>query len=313
MRTLVVALLAALYGGYWFVGQSQIETRATAALADLETKGWEVAYSDLNTTGFPSRFDTTITDLALTAPDGRFAWAAPFVQVFALSYRPNHVIAVWPPEDSLTVAGQRIDVNAQGLRASASASLSIDLPLRNVTLESGLMAVGSDAGWGFGLDRLLSAIRLAPNGGNRYDLFLEAAGLRPQTVSASIGLLRIEGEVELDRPLDRHLTEAPRLLSVTLRDARLAQGGVALAAAGGLAPDAQGYLTGTLTLRIEDWRGLLDLLEATGLLILDQAPFLALALEQLSQGGDDIEVPVTFADGQVSALGIVLAEAPRLP
>ena len=123
MRTLfvVVALLAALYGGYWFIGQSQIERRAEAALADLEARGWDVAYSDLSTTGFPSRFDTTVSDIALTSPDGGIAWAAPFVQVFALSYRPNRIIAAWPDMQSLAVGGQRLDIAAQGLRASASA------------------------------------------------------------------------------------------------------------------------------------------------------------------------------------------------
>lgn len=315
MRTLffVVALLAALYGGYWFVGQSQIEARATAALADLEAKGWDVAYSDLSTMGFPSRFDTTVTDIALTSPDGQVAWAAPFIQVFALSYRPNRVIAVWPPEQSLTVAGQDLDIAAQGLRASASAGVSADLPLRAATVESGLMAVTSDTGWGFGLDRLLAAIRPAGGAPNSYDVFLEAEGLRPQGASSAIGLLRIDAEAALDRPLDRRLTGTPRLQALTLRQARVERGDVALSAVGDLAPDAQGYLSGTIRITIENWRGLLDLLESAGFLVLDQAPFLAGALEQLSQGGDRIEVPVTFADGQVAALGIVLTQAPRLP
>lgn len=314
MRTLffIVVLLAALYAGYWFVGSAQVESRAVAALADLERRGWQVDYASLDTAGFPSRFDTTVTDLALASPDGRFAWEAPFVQLFALSYRPNRVIAVWPPEQRVTVADQQLEVSAQGLRASAAVGLSGDLPLDGATLESGPASVRAETGWGFGLDRLLAAIRRAGPGPSSYDVYLEASGLQPATASADPGLLRFAGEVTLDRPLDRHLAEAPRLHGLRIEEARLAQGDVALAAQGDLAPDAQGFLAGTVTIRVENWRGLIDLLQAAGVLVYDQAPLIASALEELARGGDDIEVPVVFRDGQVEALGLVLLQAPRV-
>ena len=314
MRTLffVVAVLAALYAGYWFVGSSQVETRAEAALADLAAEGWQVDYESLNTTGFPSRFDTTLTELDLASPDGSCAWEAPFVQVFALSYRPNRVIAVWPTEQRLTVAGQPLVVSAQGLRASAAFGLSGDLPLDHATVESGLSAVEADAGWGFGLDRLLAAIRRAGPKPNSYDIYLEANGLRPAAVSANIGLLRLDTQVTLEAPLDRRLQDAPQLVALRIKEARLAQGDVALTATGELAPDAQGFLAGTVTLRAENWRGLLDLLAAAGVLVYDQAPLVASALEQLAGGRETIEVPVTFRDGQVEALGVVLLQAPQV-
>ena len=314
MRTLffVMAVIAALYGGYWVVGSSQVERGARAALADLEARGWTVYYAELDTRGFPSRFDTTVTDFSLISPAGCLAWAAPFFQVLALSYRPNRLIAVWPPEQSVTVAGQRIDIASHSLRASANLGLSADLPLRNATLEGGLSAVSSKAGWGIGMDRILAAIREAGDAPGRYDVFLEANGLRPATFSASLGSLRIDAEVTLDAALDRRLREAPRLIGLAIRDARLAQGDVALTATGELAPDAQGFLAGTVLLTAENWRGLLDLLEAGGLLIHDQAPLLQGALEELAEGGDRIEVPVTFRDGQIEALGLVLLQAPRV-
>lgn len=314
MRALffVVALLAALYGGYWFVGSSQVEARAREALADLRAQGWQVDYASLDTRGFPSRFDTTVTDLALASPDGRLSWEAPFLRVFALSYRPNRVIAAWPPEQSLTLAGQRLDIAAEGLRGSAAVDLSPDLPLADARLESGPMTVASAAGWELGLDRLLAAIRPAGPEPAAYDVFLEAEGLRPPALGARLGLLRLDGQVTLDAPLDRTLAAPPRLLGLSLRELRLAQGAAALAATGDLAPDERGFLAGTLTLRAENWRDLLALLESAGLLVHDQAPFLAGALEELAGGQDDIEVPVTFRDGQVEALGLVLLQAPRV-
>ena len=313
MRTLffVVTAIAALYGGYWFLGSSQVEARAEAALAGLGVQGWAVDYTDLDTVGFPSRFDTTVTDLALSSPDGQLGWAAPSFQVLAISYRPNRVSAVWPPEQRLTLAGQPVDIASQGLRASATFGLSADLPLERATLEGGLSAVSSRAGWAFCFDRLLAGVRRA-DAAATYDLILEAEGLRPATVSANLGHLRLDAQVTLDAPLDRRLQGAPRLMALAIRDARLTQGDVALTASGDLAPDAQGFLAGTVLLTAENWRGLLDLLDAAGILIHDQAPFLQGALEELARGSDRLEVPVTFRDGRVEALGLVLLQAPQV-
>lgn len=314
MRALVfiVVILAALYGAYWFVGASQVEARAEAALVQLEAQGWQADYAALDTRGFPSRFDTTVTDLSLVSPDGAVAWEAPFLQIFALSYRPNRVIAAWPTEQRLALGGQTLDISSEGLRASAALGLSADLPLTDARLESGPLSIASEAGWRLGLDRLLAAIRPAGPAPGAYDVFLEAEGLRPPAVDAALRLLRLDGQVTLDAPLDRSLQGAPRLLGFALRELRIAQGGAALSASGDLAPDAQGFLAGTLTLRAENWRDILALLESAGLLVHDQAPFLAGALEELAGGGDDIELPVTFRDGQVEALGVVLLPAPRV-
>jgi hypothetical protein len=313
MRALffVVTVLAALYGGYWFVGSSQLETRAEAALDDLRAQGWQVSYDSLDTAGFPSRFDTTVTELFLLSPDGRFAWAAPFFQVLALSYRPNQVIAIWPETQTLSVAGQDIELASQGLRASATVGLSGDLPLDRATLEGGLTAVTSSAGWGLSLDRLLAAVR-GTGAPSTYDLFLEAQGLRPASLSGSLGLLRVDAGVTLSAPLDRRLSEPLRLLGLSLREARLSRGDVALGLTGDLAPDAQGFLEGQVTLAADNWRGLLDLLETAGLLVLDQREVVEGALAELAQGSDRIEVPVTFRDGQIEALGLVLLDAPRV-
>lgn len=70
MRKLIVfALVAAtLYGGYWFVGRSQIQTQLTLALEDADAGAYDVGYGSLKTRGFPSRFDTTITEFEFTDP-----------------------------------------------------------------------------------------------------------------------------------------------------------------------------------------------------------------------------------------------------
>ena len=45
----IAVILGGLYAGYWFVGSSQVETRARAALAELQAQGWQVDYESLDT------------------------------------------------------------------------------------------------------------------------------------------------------------------------------------------------------------------------------------------------------------------------
>ncbi|WP_176556178.1 DUF2125 domain-containing protein [Rubellimicrobium rubrum] len=314
MRALffVVALLAALYAGYWFIGSSQVETRAEAALAQLESRGWEVDYTDLSTQGFPSRFDTTVTDVHLGSPDGQVRWDAPFVQVFALSYRPNQVIAVWPPEQRLLVAGQPLTVISEGLRASGTAQLSPDLPLDHAAVESGPLSVTSEQGWSASLSRLLGAIREAGAAPATYDVFVETENLVSPAVPVGLDLLRLDAQVTLDQPLNRHVTGTPHPRSIALREARLTRGDVAISARGDLAPDAQGVLAGEVTVTVNNWPGLLDLLQELEFLPFDRRALFEGAFRSLAQGEDRIEVPVTFTNGKVEALGLVLLDAPRL-
>ena len=98
MRALawIVAVLTALWGGYWFVGSSALESATLRGVDDLRAQGNTLDYSDLSLQGFPNRFDMTVTDPVFVSAQNGFGWKAPFVQSFALSYRPNEVIVVFP-------------------------------------------------------------------------------------------------------------------------------------------------------------------------------------------------------------------------
>ena len=103
MRNLIILIIAAcmLWGGYWFAGSRAVQSGLTGWFSDQQRNGWIVEYSALKTRGFPNRFDTTITDLTLVDPRSGVAWLLPNFQIFALSYKPNHIIAVWPERQSI--------------------------------------------------------------------------------------------------------------------------------------------------------------------------------------------------------------------
>jgi len=123
MRRLTILVIAAacLYSIYWFVGASRIEVGAKAALAQMQADGWEASHTDLATRGYPSRFDTTITELGLQPPDGSWRYTTPFAQAFALSYRPTHVIAAFADTHELMTTDQ--------LRPKPDKALNYDLYL----------------------------------------------------------------------------------------------------------------------------------------------------------------------------------------
>lgn len=312
----VVGAAAALYAGLWFVAERTVETRARGALGELEARGWSVGYASLNTTGFPSRLDTRATELRLASPDGSLAWAAPWVQAYALVYRPTHVIVDLPPEQALTLGGTELDLRSEGLRASARAGLSADLPFREAVAESGPLTLSGAMGE-VTLGSLVAGAREAGPAANAYDLFLEAedvaAGAPEGAGTIQLDLVRLDAQVALDAALDRRLAGAPLPTALTLRDLRLALGDMALSASGALVPNAEGVLEGEVVVVAEGWRGMLDLAKQAGVLDADRRTLFEGALGGLAQGEDRIEVPVTFAEGQVSALGLPLLAAPRLP
>ena len=135
--TILVAIAAALYGGYWWLGRGQAEAALTEASEALAARGWTLAWDDLATRGFPSRFDTTLTEPRLASPDGRIAWSGPLLQLLALSYRPTQVIAVLPQQQSLTLGGETFEVETEDMRGSATVRAAASLPLVDATVEIG--------------------------------------------------------------------------------------------------------------------------------------------------------------------------------
>jgi hypothetical protein len=109
MRKLIVlvVVLATLYGGYWFIGRSQIQSRLTDAIVQVDAGEMNVTFTSLATRGFPSRFDTTVTDLVVEDPIAGVRWETPIFQLLALAYQPNNVRAYFPEEQVFVIDGDR--------------------------------------------------------------------------------------------------------------------------------------------------------------------------------------------------------------
>jgi hypothetical protein len=313
----LVAVLAVLYGGYWFVGSRAVERGAESAFLQMNAQGWEASHDGISTIGFPSRFDTTVTAPRLLDPATGIGWEAPWLQVFALSYLPTEIIALLPDEQAVILPGDRIDIRSDGMRASGRVGFSTALPFDNLTVESGPLTLAAQSGWQAGLARALFALRRADGVPADYDVWFEATGI---TLPAStipglpetMPVLRVDGTMTLDQPIDRMTTPDARLQNVTLRQLLLDFGTTAITAEGTLALDPAGIPEGTVNLTIRDWRAALAIGVAAGIVPQGFTGLAERAGAVLAGGGTDLTAPLTFTAGQMRLGPVPLGPAPSL-
>ncbi|MEI2807037.1 DUF2125 domain-containing protein [Albidovulum sp.] len=320
----IIAGLTALYCGYWAVASRAIRAGAEAAIARMRAEGTaDVAAFDL--AGFPARFDITLQAPSLASGDGSFRWSAPELRLYALSYRPQHLIAVLPPEQHLGIGQETIAVTSDELSASAVFGLASAAPLDHAQAVGKAVVLSSDAGWGLAADEVRAAVRRgADKTVQRVGielLGLTLSGLPAEVVTAG-GALPARGErfhldatLGLDRPLDRFAAAGGlRVRSAEITALALDWGPAGLTGQGAVALSAEGIPEGRIDLSLRNWRRVLRLGVALGLLRPETAPTVERAAESLARIGGNPEVltlPLVFAGGRMSLGPIPLGPAPR--
>lgn len=332
MRILLAMILVAAAGwaGYWFFGAQSIERGLRGWLDARAADGWVVSVDDLRTAGFPNRFDTTLDRIELADPATGWAWRAPFFQVLALSYRPHHLIAVWPDGQTLATPLQRIDIASDPMRGSLVFAGGSAFTLDRATITASDVALASTGGWQATMADSQLAIRRTPaRAGHSYDIAFSATDLAlPDGVAARLGQgalvgdtvqrLSVDAQVVFDAPWDRRAIEQrrpqPRRIDLTL--ARASWGGLDLRVAGTLDVDDTGIPSGSITVKATNWRDMLAMAQAAGLIPANLGRLVEGGLAQIARmngNPDTIDVPLRFADGRISLGGVLpLGPAPRL-
>lgn len=312
LLTILLLLAALVWGGYWFVGARGVERGVAAAIEEARRAGWRIELAELSVGGFPNRFDSTASDLRIATPDGAWEAALPFLQVFALSYRPGDVIAVPARSASLSTPAGPVALVAEDLRASATLGLSVPPELRRaVAVAEALELEGT--GWRGQLAGGRLALRRAEGAAEAFDvaalltdLALGGAAL-PSWLPASFGRITLDGTAAFDRPP----AAGGRIVSLSIREASTRWEGTRLALSGELGFDAAGRASGDLSLALEGWEALLPRLAAAGLSAAEVA-LLGSGLAQLERDGL-AEVPLTLRDGTLRFGAVPLGVLPPLP
>lgn len=329
MRALIwiVALVAALWSGVWFAASTAVQRGAEGWLLDQEARGLVVERSGLTVRGFPNRLDLTVSDLHLADPETGLGWRAPFVQLFAMTWKPWHLIAALPAGQVVDLPdGQALRLDGQEMMASAEVHPLADLALYRTRVEGKALTLTSSAGWVLEADSAFAATEEDPSLADTHRIGLTVSGLVPDPafhaalsatdLPAVIGRLHLDAYATFSAPLDRHAGQShPHLTALEVREAVVIWGKLQVTAQGSLAPGADGLAEGEISLRIEGWQRLLPVAVAAGALTQDQADVLARGFASLAQSGgnpDVLNLPLRARGGRLSLGPIPLGPAPRL-
>lgn len=327
---LVVAALA--WGLYWFVGAMALERATTAWLDARRAEGW-VAEAAVETRGFPNRFDTTFSGLELADPGTRVGWSAPVFQMLALSYKPNHLIMIWPGAQRVSTPEQAITVDADRLRGSVIVDPDPLTPLRSATVELAEARVSSNEGWTATVAAGQVSMRVKPGATEpaTYDLYLDLGELAPDAafiarlsgkdrLPDTIASIRIGAVVSYDKPWDRTAVDdaRPQPRKVLLETLTARWGGLDLRATGALDIGPDGAPLGTIEVSARNWRDMIEIARALGVLEERHVGTVTNGMElfsALSGNPERLEVPVSFRDGQtfIGPVGVGPAPIIRLP
>jgi hypothetical protein len=331
MRILViiVTLGAAIWSGYWVLGKQGVTTSFSTWFEARRAEGWAAEYDSLETKGFPNRFDTSFSDIVLADPDTGVAWEAPFFQILALSYRPNHVIAVWPGDQLIATPDDKYRVLSDDMRASIVTGADLRLPLERVVLTAQSLAVSSQSA---PEPTQIEALRLAaervPTGQATYRLGFAADGLSPALdwrvqldpagqLPDAFDALNADIRVTFDKPWDRSAIEdarpQPRRIIIKLAEARW--GRLELLVAGEVDVDAAGMPDGEVVVKARNWRDILQMAVSSGTLQPGFANTLESGLSLVSQmagNPETLDIPLNFAKGRVRLGPVPLGPAPIL-
>lgn len=337
MRKLLFLMVVAtaLWSGYWFVGSNAVRDGVNGWFADAERQGITAENAGVTVAGFPNRFDLTIDELRLVDPASGAGWQAPFVQVFAMTWKPWHIIAALPPEQVVTLPDQVVTVGSTGLMASLRARPSTDLPLAEVRVAGTSLNLASDLGWTLGLGEFTLGLRadeaLGPAG---YELGFDLAPLTPdpRAVAAMNAVAlpdlppadlpetieTLWGSIYLtfSAPLDRHAGEArPYLRRVEINQFNLTWGALGASASGVVEADGNGFAAGRVTLEVTNWDRLPALLVAVGVVKPEVAPTVARGMQAVAAQSADptvLSLSLVMEDGRMSLGPFPLGPAPLM-
>lgn len=331
MRFLIgIVLIAGLgWSAYWYAGALSLERGMESWFEERRTEGWAVNTADIETQGFPNRFDTTLTDIELADPETGVAWRAPLFQILMLSYKTSHIIAVWPDTQTVATPQETVSVTSRDMRASAVFEPGSDRAIDRITVTFEGIALASTADWTGAIANGRLAMRRIGPAANRYEVAFDARDLALPgkitraladrgLVSGALGQLSMAATFDFDAPWDIHALQdrRPQPTSIDLDNVAMRWGELDLRIAGKLDIDSRGRPDGEIAIKATNWREILDLIVDSGVLPPGWAPLIERGLDTLSGLAGNprtLDIPLSFEQGRMRLAGIVpLGEAPRL-
>lgn len=311
----VTVILAGLWGGWWVVGSRGAKAAAESWLAEHAT------YDELSVAGFPNRFDLTVTGLEMADPARGIRWRTPFAQVFAMSWKPWHLIAALPGGQVFSLPEGEVTLDGAGMMGSLLLVPGGDLALSEAVVQGADLRLAPGLGVLRGAAKAVGSIRVDESRTHGYRLGLAVQDIAVEGAWATgLGLperldeVFLDAQLGLSAPIDRHLgASRPVVARLAVTAARVNWGELRLSAKGEWQADAQGYPAGQIDIRVENWRLLPPVLVAAGVIGAGFAPALTRGLEVMATEGGEPSVlvlPLVAAGGRMSLGPLPLGPAP---
>jgi len=321
--TIIVVVAALAYSAYWFWSASIQKAAIESWFENRRNAGWAADYSALKVNGFPNRLDTTISSPRLGDPDTGVLWESPFLQLFRLTYKPTHLIAVAANQQTFATPKGELGVKTTDLRASLEmANLATWTPERLIIVAEGL-DMASTTGWAIKSDVTQLSAEIASD--TTYRIALDTRDLNAtfpgwldtSSDNAKIERLFVDADLTLSAPLNRHAVERarPQPKTIILNLAEIEWNGLKLAAAGTLDVTSAGTPIGLLTLKVRNWREMLAQERSQNRLshkAINRIELTFALISGLSGNPKTLDLPFEFKNGQIWLGPLNLGSAPTI-
>ncbi|GGX53722.1 hypothetical protein GCM10007385_22340 [Tateyamaria omphalii] len=323
----IVALAALAWCGWWWFASAGLRGAVQTWFDAQRAQGWQAEVGAVEGGGFPLTLQAGLRDIALADPAAGLAIETEALDIAAPAW--------WPGDVTVTLD-------------DAPILIASPLGQSTLTMADGVMALNLHPGTALELEALgwtagpwqvddADGLRMQANDltltmeqveGAQYalvataDTFTPGAatrrGLRlPENFPRAFDSLQLRADVTFDQPWDRRALDQrrpqPRVVDLHLVEA--IWGDMKFNLSADLTVDVQGVPTGTIAIQAENWRDMLDMSEAAGLLptqLRGQAEGVLQALAGASGNENTLDVELSVRDGAIRLGFIPLAPAPRL-
>lgn len=326
---LLMTVAAALWSGAWFAAARMAERAAETWFAEAAAEGYRAGYDHLSVSGFPFRLWLEVEAPRLADPLRGLDWAAPAVAAGVTLAAPGRLRILPGLPQTLRTPLSEIALAAGTLTAEAPLGRDLAPAALHVRAEAAALeatpvagVATGQGGWRLGIDRLAADLGLT---GSRLVLGLAAEGIAfdpaewPAALAplpaAPIRRVELVAAAVHDAPAEA----GGRLVALDLEALRIDWGPTDLLASGRLEIGPDGLPEGRITASAGNWRPLLALAVAAGLVAPELAPTWERVFATLEAAGPEaarsagrLELPVVFARGRVSLGPLPLGPAPLL-
>lgn len=302
-----ILLVLAGYAGYWFFAASQVDAEIRRWIADKQSAGYDIEYSELRVSGFPYRFEIHMIDPRIQAPASDGGWFAQLdgVQANALPY--DFSLWVVSFDGPLVVEGEsmlRLDASdARFSRKSNSDGeiIRVGAEVSNLTIE----AITGDQPSISSVDSLLISGQVGED--NVMRVQGQALGLHAAQERIDPGIALAFGDTGETARLAMEVTQWRELAlggdaarwsraggEVRIQDAEFDWGPAHLSGEGQIRLNDMAEPDGRLSVRIVNPDALADALIESGMIDEDDAPALQMVVIMAPRGEEGVSLPFSI-------------------